>query len=373
MAFRRDHIRRGIKRDDTQLVTGTSMTGTSTRAQQRRGVDVEHSGEPKTVPIPVSEGVSEPGSGAGQDHRADVHRPDGEPEGDQPADTGRSKDTKEKKKGSFWKELPILIVVALVLTFLIQTFLARVYIIPSGSMEKTLHGCTGCTGDRILVDKVVFDFRDPEPGDVVVFRGPNGWARSEFQVDSSDNAVVHWLKEFGAAIGLGPPQEYDLVKRVIAVGGQTISCCTDKHRVMVDGKPLDEPYIYWMPSAGGPNAPNQEFAPVKVPKNTIFVMGDSRNNSFDSRFQNGGGVNGVVPLDNVIGKARTIIWPPKRWGGVTDHDPQQTAMSAPLNAPGWQSGVPAGIGLAAAWPTLWLSRKTGRLVHRTGSRLRRRR
>lgn len=368
MALRRDHIWR------VSIVTAAYDGRREHKGTQRRGVDVEHSGEPKTVPIRVSESVSGHGSDTDQGVQDGDLRPDERPKDDQHTD-GKSEDGKgeREKKGSFWKELPILIVVALVLTFLIQTFLARVYIIPSGSMERTLHGCTGCTGDRILVDKVIYDFRDPKPGDVVVFRGPDGWARSEFQVNSSDNAVVHWLKGFGAAIGLGPPQEYDLVKRVIAVGGETISCCNDQHRVVVDGKPLDEPYIYWMPGTGGPKAPNQEFAPVKVPKNTIFVMGDSRNNSYDSRFQNGGGVNGVVPLDNVIGKARTIIWPPGRWGGVTDHDPQATAMSMPASVPDWQRGVPAGIGVAAAAPTLWIGRKTGRLMLHSGSRLRRRR
>lgn len=264
---------------------------------------------------------------------------------------------KAKKKGSFWKELPILIVVALVLTFLIQTFIARVYIIPSGSMEQTLHGCTGCTGDRILVDKVVYNFSDPSPGDVVVFRAPNGWARSEFQVNRSENAFVHWLKEFGAAVGLGPPQEYDLVKRVIAVGGQTVSCCDAQNRVQVDGKSLNEPYVFWQPGTGGPSDEKNEFEPVKVPQGAVWVMGDNRNNSFDSRFQNGGGTNGVVPLDNVIGKARTIIWPPGRWAGIGDDNPQSVAMAEPYRAPGWQSGIPAGVGVVAAWPALWLGRR----------------
>ncbi len=132
------------------------------------------------------------------------------------------------------------------LTFLIQTFVARVYVIPSGSMEQTLNGCPGCTGDRILVDKVTYDFTSPSPGDVIVFKGPPGWSESEFNVTESSNVVVKWLRQFGSSIGIGSPPEYDLVKRVIAVGGQTISCCDTQNRVMVDGKPLNEPYIYWM-------------------------------------------------------------------------------------------------------------------------------
>jgi signal peptidase I len=137
--------------------------------------------------------------------------------------TGRrvGKPAKPVRKGSFWKELPILIVIALVLTFLIQTFIARVYVIPSGSMELTLHGCTG---DRILVDKLTFDFTDPRPGDVIVFKGPAGWDQSEFNVDEANNVVVRWLRQFGSSIGIGTPPEYDLVKRIIAVGGQTVQC-----------------------------------------------------------------------------------------------------------------------------------------------------
>ena len=99
-----------------------------------------------------------------------------------PSASGRSPRSGRRRRPTFWRELPILVVVALVLTFLIQTFLAKVYVIPSGSMETTLHGCTGCVNDRVLVDKITYRFRDPQPGDVVVFRGPDSW-RSEFTVE----------------------------------------------------------------------------------------------------------------------------------------------------------------------------------------------
>ena len=96
---------------------------------------------------------------------------------------------KEKKKQrSFWRELPILVLVALVLSFLLQTFIARVYLIPSESMEPTLHGCAGCTGDRIVVEKIGYRFGDPKPGDVVVFRGPDSW-NSDFVSTRSDNTI----------------------------------------------------------------------------------------------------------------------------------------------------------------------------------------
>jgi signal peptidase I len=293
-------------------------------------------------------------AGAEQDAKRDG---ESDPTAKKP-DSAVKKPVKPQKKSSFWKELPILIGIALVLTFLIQTFVARVYVIPSGSMEQTLNGCTGCTGDRILVDKLTYDFTNPSPGDVLVFKGPPGWSESEFNVDESKNVVIRWLRQFGSSIGIGSPPEYDLVKRVIAVGGQTVSCC-DHNRVVVDGKPLNEPYLYWMPGM----APVQAaFAPVTIPKGDLWMMGDNRNNSFDSRLQAGGGLKGVVPESDVIGIARTIIWPPNRWGGIGETNPQVMAQS--LGQPHWPANVPPplGIGALAAWPTLWVGKKTRRLL-----------
>jgi signal peptidase I len=258
-----------------------------------------------------------------------------------------------KRKQPLWRELLTLLAIALVLTFLIQNFLGRVYSIPSGSMEHTLHGCTGCTGDRVLVDKLVYDFHDPKPGDVVVFEGPDSWTENEPVPDAPSNAVVRGLQWIGSLIGLAPPNERDFVKRVIAVGGQTVQCCDDKSRVLVDGKPLDEPYIYWQ--NGGPEA-RQRFDPVTVPDGTLWVMGDNRSDSCDSRCQGGGGLRGVVPIDKVIGKVRYIVLPPGRWRGVGDHDPQP-ATAAALSAPSWQQSAPFGVGLLIAWPTLWLGRR----------------
>jgi signal peptidase I len=257
------------------------------------------------------------------------------------------------RKKPLWRELVTLLAVALLLTFLIQHFLGRVYIIPSGSMEKTLHGCSGCDGDRVLVDKLGYAFTDPQPGDVIVFEGPDVWSDDYDQDQPSRNFVITALQQVGSLVGLAPPDERDFVKRVVAVGGQTIQCCDPKGRVLVDGRPLDEPYVYWK---GGKPDSRQRFDPVVVPEGMLWVMGDNRNNSKDSRFQGGGGLNGAVPIDQVIGKARYIVLPPSRWQGVGDHDPQAGAPVA-LGAPGWQQGLPAGVGLVAAWPMLWLSRR----------------
>ncbi|RJQ74344.1 signal peptidase I [Pseudonocardiaceae bacterium YIM PH 21723] len=242
------------------------------------------------------------------------------------------------KRDSFWRELPILVVTALVLTFLIQTFLGRVYLIPSSSMEQTLHGCTGCSNDRVLVDKVTFRFRDPRPGDVVVFRGPESWG-SEAAGKRSPYLVIRWLQQAGSVIGIAPPDERDFIKRIIAVGGQTVQCCDARNRVIVDGRSLDEsPYLYYHPALG----PEQrKFAPVKVPDGQLWVMGDNRQNSSDSRVAG----HGPIPVDNVIGKARFIVLPVTRWSGINDHNPQALLLLAawPLTRVGRRSAVDAPV------------------------------
>jgi signal peptidase I len=296
---------------------------------------------------------------------------DNEDEGDGPADQDNPGASSEvvgnrrkgrKKQRSFWKELPILIGVALLLTLLIQTFLARVFVIPSESMEQTLHGCPGCYGDRVLVDKLVYTFGDPEPGEVVVFERPDTWNQSEFSANRSSNGFVSWLQDVGAKFGLASPNEDDVVKRIVAVGGQTVQCCDEQGRVMVDGKPLDEPYIFWQ---NGRPDDQQRFDPIKVPAGMLWVLGDNRTNSCDSRCQGGGGTNGFVPVDKVIGKVRYIVLPPSRWRGVGDHNPQVSTATALVGTA--VQYAPLGVGIAAAFPTLWLGRRVRRAIRSGGA------
>ncbi|WP_461145279.1 signal peptidase I [Salinifilum aidingensis] len=281
--------------------------------------------------------------------------------GSQQDDPARERSDRKKrknaKKGSFWRELPILIGTALVLTVLIQVFLARVYLIPSQSMEETLHGCPGCNNDRVLVDKVTYRFSDPQPGDVVVFRGPQPWVQGELSSSEPTNPVVSAVRYIGSLIGFGSPSEKDFVKRVIATGGQTVECCDPQNRVMVDGEPLEEPYIHW---EGEPH--QRSFGPVTVPPGHLWMMGDNRNNSADSRLQGGGGANGAVPVDNVIGKAQVIVLPPTRWQGIPEPNPQERAQA--MDAPAWQGGAPLAAGAAAAFPTVWAGRRLGGVVTR---------
>jgi signal peptidase I len=249
-----------------------------------------------------------------------------------PADTDRDAAYRRKRSGRHrknqrriprWVEYPALIILVGLITFSVQTFLFRVYVIPSESMEQTLYGCTGCTDDRVLVDRLVYDFKTPQPGDVVVFKGPPGWTDNEVQSGPPTTFLGKVGDSLGQLIGLTPAAEVDFVKRVIAVGGQTIYCCDANNHVVVAGKPLIEPYLYWFPGRGTKQA---AFGPITVPPGELFVMGDNRNDSDDSRIQAGGGKKGAVPVSDVIGKVRTIIWPFNRISGVGDQNPQASAL-----------------------------------------------
>lgn len=269
---------------------------------------------------------------------------------------------RHKRKGSFWRELPLLVAVAFGLAFLIQTFLARVYMIPSESMEQTLHGCTGCYGDRVLVDKITYDFSEPAPGDVVVFHGPESWQNQDFVAENASNPLVRELQNLGSLIGIPSPNEEDFVKRVIAVGGQTVQCCDNKNRVTVDGTPLDESYLFLEP---GRSTVQDSFTDLRIPPGFLFVLGDNRNDSCDSRCQGDGREGGLVPVENVVGKARLVVLPPARWQGVTNQNPQQAIA---IGAPSWQDAVPAGLGLATAWPVLLLGKRARARLRALGRR-----
>lgn len=241
---------------------------------------------------------------------------------DDPRETTESAAPKPRRR-SGWHELPILIGVALVLSFLLQMFVGRVYLIPSESMEPTLHGCAGCTGDRIVVDKIAYRFGDPEPGDVVVFEGPPSW-NTDYSSRRSGNPVLRGIENVGSAVGLVPPDENDLVKRVVAVAGQTVQCRPGDEGLKVDGKTLVEPYIDSRTSPrNGVPCQGVFFGPVVVPDASVWVMGDNRANSKDSRFHMNDDLGGAVPVSNIIGEVRLIVLPPSRWGVVHAVDPQR--------------------------------------------------
>ncbi|MFI6157812.1 signal peptidase I [Kitasatospora sp. NPDC051170] len=226
--------------------------------------------------------------------------------GDPGSDSGPESEAsaKPRKPRSFWKELPILVGIALVLALVIKTFFVQAFSIPSESMQNTLQ-----VGDRVLVDKLTPWFgAEPERGEVVVFHDPGGWLGDE-PTQQSDNSFVRGVQDVLSFVGLMPSaNEKDLIKRVVAVGGDTVEC-DGNGPLKVNGVPLDEPYVF----QGNPACGTMPFAPVKVPKGRIWVMGDHRSNSLDSRYHQDQPGGGTVPVDNVIGRAFVVAWPVSHW------------------------------------------------------------
>ena len=307
-------------------------------------------------------GSDQTGRPAADPHGDDVDGPKGPGDDDGDKGGGDKGGKQPKKQRSFWKELPILIVVALVLALLIKTFLVQAFSIPSGSMENTLR-----IGDRVLVDKLTPHFGDkPSRGEVVVFHDPGDWLADEPNTAQSNNAIIRGIQDGLSWIGLMPAaNEKDLIKRVIAVGGDTVSC-SGTGPVYVNGKALTEPYIY----PGATPCGDKNFGPLKVPANSIWVMGDHRNDSLDSRYHMDEPGGGAVPDSDVVGRAIVVAWPVSHWSWLSIPSTfnqagigNQSAVSAsgPVGTVGAALvNEPAAAGLIGAIPLTYLYRK-GRL------------
>ncbi|MEH0146380.1 signal peptidase I [Corynebacterium sp. Q4381] len=233
---------------------------------------------------------------------------------------------KDDNQAPWYIEIPAVIVLTLAIMFVIQTFLGRLYVIPSASMEPTLHGENG-SGDRILVEKVSYYFNDPKPGDVVVFKGTDSW-NTGFYSNRSSNAFVRGMQEVGSWVGLVPKDENTLVKRIIAEGGQTVSCQAGDPAVMVDGEPIDQSYVLSPPTypvdetTGSEACGGAYFGPVQVPDGNYFMMGDNRTNSADSRYHLGDEYQGTIPRENLRGRVQAVVFPLSRFGNVANPDIQ---------------------------------------------------
>lgn len=225
-----------------------------------------------------------------------------------------------------WQELPLLLIIAFCLAVLIRSFLLQAFFIPSGSMEQTL-----LVGDRVLVNKVVYDVREPHRGEVVVFRGPESWAPQVTEI-GEPGFMTKLGRTIGDLVGVSRPGAKDFIKRVIGVPGDRVACCDDQGRVTVNGRPLDEPYVYDNSPADVPpdGCRSRQFTEIVVEPGQLFVMGDHRGVSQDSRCQ------GQVPIDNVIGRAFVVVWPSSRWASLSvpaTFEGVPTALGAPVVAP----------------------------------------
>jgi signal peptidase I len=196
-----------------------------------------------------------------------------------------------KPRNQFWKELPILLGVAILVAVLVRAFILQTFFIPSESMEHTLN-----ITDRVLVNKLIYDFRDPHRGEIIVFEAPDEW-RSD-------------------------PAEEDFIKRVIGVAGDHVICCDDQGRITVNGKSLDEPYLYH-DGNGGADVASQDSFDIVVPSSRLWVMGDHRSRSGDSREQysrHGDVTRATIPTQSVVGRAFVLFWPFGRGDWLTVPD-----------------------------------------------------
>jgi signal peptidase I len=208
-----------------------------------------------------------------------------EPDGDRTGSSGGG-------LAGFLRELPVLVAVALVLAFLLRSFVVQVFYIPSSSMEPTL-----MINDRMVVEKIVYRFREPRHGDIVVFEGPTLALGADV-----DNGVQRIVRGVGQFLGVVPASASDYVKRVIAVGGDEVEIVDGT--VWVNGHALDEPYVVY--------DDHDDYGPVDVPEDHLFFLGDNRPNSSDSRRS-----LGFVRVDDVVGRAVVILWPPGHAGSLT--------------------------------------------------------
>jgi signal peptidase I len=328
-------------------------------------------------------------AGRGQDEGAGEGRAGdaGPAESADDAPEGHQEAPRRKRRISTWRELPILIVVALAIALVIKTFVVQPFFIPSSSMEDTL-----MIGDKVLVNKLIYHFRSIQPGDIIVFNGDGSWnpnpppspPASNFLAQAYDDTLRPLFHSIAGLFGT-PVGQTDYVKRVIGVPGDRVACCNAQGLVTVNGVPLHEQsYLY--PGA----APSQIHFNIVVPPGRLWVMGDNRQVSDDSRLRMSDPGGGTIPENKVIGRAFVIVWPPSRWrilpipstfgqpgisksgsAAAARAQARQSAAAAELLGAKVQPGapyLPLSVGVAGAVPLTWLQRRTrrrlaGRLRH----------
>jgi signal peptidase I len=272
---------------------------------------------------------------------------------------------RRRRRVSWWVELIALFALALFIMLIIKTYVIQAFYIPSSSMENTLD-----IGDKVLVNKLVYHFRPIERGDVVVFNGEGSWDPPS--PPQSSDPIVRWATEFGhAVVGLFgiSPGVHDYIKRVIGLPGDHVACCNAQGDVTVNGVALHEK-SYLFPG----NPPSTTKFSIRVPPGRLWVMGDHRNVSYDSRGHIGDPGGGTIPENQVVGRAFLILWPPSRFRvlPIPSTFTKLNTSSAALGALTSPAAPAAGAGVAAM-PLMLLERKIRRRAsRRLGARLRRR-
>lgn len=210
------------------------------------------------------------------------------------------------------REIVIILVLALILSFVIKTFFFRAFVIPSGSMENTLQ-----IGDRIFVNLMVDDQEDLKHGDIIVFEDREGWLPTK---QTQTSLLTNALETIGV---LPDSSEQHLVKRIMGMPGDHVTVDPESGNIVINGEAVDEPYLY--PGVAGSDI----LFDVTVPAGQLWVMGDHRNASGDSRTHQDGPNNGFVDIDTVVGRAEIIVWPIDRFGPAGSNDTPFTEVPAP--------------------------------------------
>jgi signal peptidase I len=297
-------------------------------------------GPPEAIEPPEASEPSEPSEPSGGAEPADDERSP-EDEGGQSASSPK----KNAKRRPFWRELAIIVVAALVLTILLKAFVVQVFSIPSGSMENTL-----MVGDRVLVNKLVYHFRPIARGDVIVFSGQGSWDPPA--PPASRDPIVRAWDGLTDLVGISAPGT-DYIKRVIGLPGDHVVCCDAQGRVTVNGVPLNE-QSYIHPG----DAPSEQRFNVTVPAARLWVMGDNRSDSDDSRYRQTDPGSGTIPESAVVGRAFVIIWPTSRIGDLPIPGTfQQAALHATAAAVSSAPAVGTTTAALAAGALAWRRRR----------------
>jgi len=344
-------------------------------AENGRGGVAGEAGPAPADPVELEAGAAGPGAPAVPGAPGAPGAPAETAEPGEPGDGGGPSDEdagEPRRRRSFWRELPVLIVIALVIALLIKNFVVQAFYIPSPSMEHTLN-----VGDKVLVNKLVYDFRDIQPGDVIVFNGVGSWDPVPPPVPASSNPLLRLYDAalrplFRSVTGLfgTAPGQQDYIKRVIGVPGDKVACCTNG-KITVNGVPLSEK-SYLFPG----DTPSLTHFSIVVPPGRLWVMGDHRFVSYDSRGHMVDPGNGTIPESQVVGRAFMIVWPPSRWRvlpipatfgqpGVTSGKPAADAAPGPVMVQAAAPLLPLELGFAGAVPLTWLQRRF-RLRARSG-------